>query len=274
MLCGVPLFALTVITLIPDDFAQGVLRRAVERKTGMTFSAKDFKKILPSGFEASGMTVSSANNGREIIYFDRFRARLDVLSLLSGHPVMDVDAFVGQGRFNSTVTSMKNALDFTVSADGIDAAAIPGLSFMELKGPVKITGKARLVTDDGVPCPAGSLELKGTGVDLNLPATAVLSSFFKDKAGFDLAMTIDAKDCRARIKGLWLDSADTALKLYGDVLVSKEIMQSGLDLTVEISLKKGDAEGTPLAYMPRYRRSSNFYSMRLKGTIGNPQIVE
>lgn len=271
-LCGVPLFILTVITLIPNVFVEGLLRQSVERGAGLTFSTKDFKKIFPPGFEAAGVTMSSVSSGRKVVYIDRLRARLDILSFLAGRPALNVDVHVGHGKLRSTVTSVKGALDFAVSIDGIEADAIPWLSAMELKGPVSVTGTARLVKDGRFACPNGAVDLKSAGVDIDQPYTAAIAPFFKTKVDVDLAMTIDAKDCRARINGLWLNSADTALKLRGDVIVSKEILKSGLDLIVDINLKKGGDDGTLLAYMSRYRRSSNFYSLRLKGTMENPLI--
>lgn len=273
-LCALPLFILTVITLIPDGFVEGLLRQTIEQKAGLTFSSKSFEKTVPLGFKASGIIMSSVNDGREILRIDTLLVRPNILNFLSGRPVIDVVAFVKQGKIRSTVTSVKDALDFDVSVDGIELDAIPGLNGIELKGPVKVSGKAMFVKTNSASCPDGTLELKGVGMDINHPYAAVLAPFFMTNVDIDLAMTFDAKNCRSRITGLWMNNADMSFKLNGDIVVSKEIMQSGLDLAVELNLKKREAEGTPLAYMSRYRRSPNFYAMRIKGTIENPQIEE
>ena len=268
-------FLLTVIAFVPDDFAQGLLRGWLEKKAGLSFRADRFKKVFPAGFESQGMTIFRADNGNAAFNFDKVEVRLNILRIFLGEISADMEGMVGAGKIRGAAALRRKGVDLDLSVDRVNAADVPHLRALGLKGPGSISGKAKLGILYDAPCPGGSISAAGEDFDLSSVAAMGFSSLFKDRALVNLDISIGAGNCRARLKALTVDGHDASLRLYGDIFLSKGIPDSEINMTIEIFSKNGPAEGAAsLTLLKQYRKSSNFYSMRLKGRADNPALTQ
>lgn len=257
------IFVVVVVALIPDDFIEGVVRRQMEKNISLTFSADGFKKKLPFGFEADGVKIFTPGENGELVHFDRLDVSLNPLYLLIGRPRLKIKGAVGEGEIRSVVTVGWRTVAVDTEARNLAVASIPVLRQAGLKGSGVLSGdSAFTVQENG--CPDGALNAEGAGVDLNGVNAAGINLLLKDKA--DITLALDSKGCKATIKSLWVDGKALKLKLYGDVIPDRNLSKSRIDLTLEVLPK--DDPGV-LALFSQYKKSSRFYSMRLRGELSS-----
>ncbi len=265
---GVFIFIIVVIALIPDDFAEGILRRQLEQNASLSFKAEVFKKTFPVGLEADRASVFPLTGGKEIMYFDRVNVKLNLLYLLLARLKLDVHGSIDGGEMSAVVTIKRGGVDIDTEVKKMPVSSVPALKAAGLRGSGTLSGSSVFTLPKNAGCPYGSVYLAGSGVDLNginFPAVLLL---LKDKA--DITLSLDAKDCRAVLKSLWVDGQMVKLKLFGEVAPEKNLPDSRIDLTLEV-LPKSDLP--ILALFSQYRKSSTFYSMRLKGELRSPAVT-
>ncbi len=262
------IFVMLVVALIPDDFVEGVVRSQMEKNVSLSFNATGFKKTLPFGFEADGVTIFPLGGDKEFIYFDRLDVSLNPMYLLIGRPRFNIRGAIGDGEIRSVVTVRWGVVTVDTLARNLAVASIPALRAAGLKGSGVLSGNSAFTMPENTGCPDGSLNIEGAGVDLNGLNAVGLNLLLKDKA--DITLALDSKGCKATIKNLWVDGRALKLKLYGDVIPGKVLANSRIDLTLEVLPK--DDPGI-LALFSQYRKSSRFYSMRLRGDLASPSVT-
>jgi len=260
------IFVVVVAALIPGDFIEGVVRTQMEKNTSLTFSADGFRKKLPFGFEAQGVKILPPGENGELIYFDRLDVSLNPLYLLTGRVRLVIKGVVGDGEIRSVVTVGLRTVAVDTEARNVAVASIPVLRQAGLKGSGVLSGNSALTLVNGG-CPDGSINAAGNGVDLNGVSAAGINLLLKDKA--DITLALDSTSCKATIKSLWVDGQALKLKLYGDVFPDRVLSKSRIDLTLEV-LPKNDSG--ILTLFSQYKKSSRFYSMRLKGDLASVAV--
>ncbi len=262
------IFLMLVIALMPEDFIEGALRSRMEKDTSLSFTSDGFGKKLPFGIEASGVRIISPGAHSELIYFDRLDVSLNPIYLFIGRLRFNVKGVIGGGEVRSAITLRRGAVDVDTNVRNVSVASIPALRAVGLEGSGTISGNSDIIVNGKNGCPDGSLNLEGAGVDLKGVNAAGLNFLLKDKA--DITLVLYSRGCKATIKNLWVDGKTVKLKAYGDVIPGNILSKSRIDLTLEVLPR--DNEGI-LALFSRYRKTSRFYSMRLRGELASPSVT-
>lgn len=271
-LAGIVLFIMTIITLLPDDLSEDLLRGFLEKRVNLSFEAKGFKKIFPFGFEADHVVVTPLSIKTSAVYFDKIHINLRGLYLLMGQVRVDMDGSIGGGLINSAFRIKKGGIDLDMKVYGINIKALPYLEDAGVRGSGAVSGDIRLNLSDNKHCPDGSINLTGENVDISGIKILGPSLIFKERVKVSLDAAV--KDCRARLNGLWVEGGGVSSKLYGNIHMADDILKSDADLTLEIILERERAKGDALwTILSGYRKSSNYYSMRIKGALGNPGLM-
>lgn len=271
-LAGIALFIMTVIVLIPDDLSEDVLKDFLEKRVNLSFEAKGFKKIFPLGFEADNVLLFPLDRKTGAIYFDKIHINLMGLYLLIGQIRADMDGSLGSGLIDSVFRIKMGGIDLDMKVIGVNIKTLPYLEDAGVKASGAISGDIRLNLSNNKRCPDGSINLTGEDVDIGGMRIFGPSLFFKERVKLSLDAAI--KDCRARLNGLWVEGGGVSSKLYGNILLADDILKSDVDLTLEIILERERAKGDALwTMLSGYKRSSNYYSMRIKGALGNPELM-
>jgi type II secretion system protein N len=265
-IAAILIFVVVVVALIPDDFVEGVVRSQMENNVSLTFGAEGFRKKLPFGFEAEGVKIFPPGESVELVYFDRLDVSLNPLYLLIGRARLVIKGVVGDGEIRSVVTVGWRTIAVDTEARNVAVASIPVLRQAGLRGSGILAGKSAFTAISGG-CPDGSINAEGAGVDLNGVSALGINLLLKDKA--DITLALDSSSCKATIKSFWVDGRDLKLKLYGDVFPDRVLSRSRIDLTLEV-LPKDDPK--VLALFSQYKKSSRFYSMRLKGDLASVAV--
>ncbi len=266
-IAAILIFVVVVAALIPDDFIEGVVRRQMENNVSLTFSADGFRKKLPFGFEAEGVKIFPPGESGELVNFDRLDVSLNPLYLIIGRARLVIKGAVGDGEIRSVVTVGWRAVAVDTEARNVAVASIPVLRQAGLKGSGVLSGDSAFTLVNGG-CADGSINAGGAGVDLNGVSAAGINLLLKDKA--DITLALDSRSCKATIKSLWVDGKALKLKLYGDVFPDRILSKSRIDLTLEVIPK--DDQGI-LGLFSQYKKSSRFYSMRLKGDLASVAVT-
>lgn len=264
------LLCVAVFYLVPDELIEGKMKEAAGR-AGVAFTQKSFSKAFPFGVELRAVEVSG-NGGTRLLLLDRVRARVNPLSLFAGRLTVHIDGDAGRGGFTGYAILRPSGKAFlTMEAKGVDLRYLPVLS----SSSVKINGllDARVSLNGvGADCPEGSVGIKGYGIEESevkvmgypLPLGSI------ENAGGQ----VELKNCKALIEGLWIEGKDLSARLKGEITAIKTpIAQSPVELTLEITTKGGLVNKEfMLSLLGGFRKSANFYSIPIKGTIGAPVL--
>lgn len=265
---GLFLLCVAAFRLVPDELIEGRLKEAAERKAGVTFSQKSFRKVFPFGIELRAVEVSG-DGGARLLLLDRVRARVNPLSLLAGRLTAYVDGDAGDGGFSGYAIWRPSGAALTAEAKGIDFRYLPLFS----RSSVRINGllDARVsLNRAGAGCLEGAIGVNGYGIVAGevkvmgypLPFDSIESA----------GAQVELKDCKARIDGLWIEGKGLSARLKGEITAVKTpIADSPVELTLEIIPRGGLVDKEFMfSFLSGFRKSANFYSIPVRGTIGAP----
>lgn len=261
---GISVFALTLFHLVPSQAYERMLTAAVMEKTGLILESASLKTVFPFGFELDAAKLKGPD-GKGIVRLDSLRADFMLRGMLSG---LRID-FTGTAGDGVAEGSLRHGL-FRSSLD-MEARGV-GFSYVEALASAGVTvdgafdGRVSLKSADG--CPKGFARMEGvdlSGAEFRFRGIP-LSFGGIDEAGF----SADLRDCAVFINGLWIEGDKASLRLQGSIRPSSPLESSPVDLTLEI-VPHAEllANNYLLSFIESYRKSANFYSMPLRGTLGS-----
>ena len=90
-----------------------------------------------------------------------------------------------------------------------------------------------------------------------------------------MGVTAKMEECKLKLNGLWVEGKELSARLQGIVNVSSPFKNSPIDLTLEITPKPQLIKNDTILFLIKdYRKSINYYSIPMKGTIGNPVFIQ
>ena len=256
--------------IFPDDFIEERIARSVKAGAGVEIKSAAFRKVFPFSIEAEGLVARDLGDPSRVVYIRRLRMGFSPLHLLAGRALVRLKGTVGRGGFTGTAAMTPAGASLRLRADDMDLMELLSLS----KTDVAVTGTLSGDVDLRLPasgCPEGRVSLRGGGfgsesfsyMGFNVPMGKVTG------AGLELEMA----GCRAEIKGLWVDGELLSARVGGIVTMTRPMERSPLDLTLELTARGALAgSNTLLAMLKPYRKSANFYSARIRGTLAAPVI--
>ncbi len=266
---GAVLFGLTAAILIPSDMIMGFVKERLKAGPGLILTEEASERVLPFGIRANGLLVSK-EEGESVLYLDTLTVTFAPLGLLTGGLMARIDATIARGRVKGTVLVKIDRTEIDLDIDGVGFGAVPAIVNAGLKGSGSVNGRA-LVTLPPGGCPEATIDLKGDGLDgddlsfkgFSLPFGRITDAGLKARI----------LDCRAKIDTLWIDGSGMSARVGGLISLTEPVRQSVLDLDIEI-VPRGPATEDPILslLLKKYRRSANYYSIKVGGTLGSPTV--
>lgn len=273
-LLGLFLLVITVIILIPDKIIENIIRDTLEQNASLTFTTEGFKKMLPFGFEAYHVSISPLWAKEQKFYFDRIRGSINPLRIFLGEVRVALNGNLANGKISSITSFGRKKINTKIKMDVINAALVSPLNAIGLTGTGTLSGEGMLKILKNDRCPNGSISIEGKDIYLKELKMGYPFLLFGDKVNFSLNLNLSS-DCKSTIKGLWIEGKEMAARIYGDVYINNPLLKSTLALTMEILPGKGYREKQGLlSFFEKYRKSSNYYMMNIKGSLQSPLLIQ
>ncbi|MFQ5735882.1 MAG: type II secretion system protein GspN [Thermodesulfobacteriota bacterium] len=267
---GLALLAITVFHTFPLGIAEESLKARLKGQ-GVLVSWQALDRTFPFGLRLQKVEVVDLSTGRLVVRIDEARARLDPLSLFKGYAGIPVWARLGRGVVKGDARVRFKGADLELEAAGMEPGAIPAVAHAGVSVDGSVDGTLALhMPWNG--CPTGFVRLRSGRIrrygvrfrGVPLPLGEV------DEAGLNAQI----RGCRAVIEGMWVYGKDLSAKLSGEVSLRTPLAASPLNMSIDIT-PKGDLMEKQwlLSFISPWRRSSNYYSMTVRGTVGHPVIV-
>lgn len=260
-------FALTAFHIFPLNVAETKIKDALSAQ-GAIISFGSLARTFPFGLAAGDIVLTDAASGAPLLKLDTAKARLEVLSVLRLDPTVDIRATVGGGTITGKLRPGLNGARLDLAAGDLEFRDIAALTSagVNIDGSFGGTVSVNLIAGA---CPSGSARLRG----VNIKEEGLKLAGFKlptgdiDTAGLNAAF----EECKAVLEGLWLDGRDMSARLSGEVFLKAPLQTSPVRMTLEVT-PRGEAAGKSwmLTLLSSFRKSANFYSANIGGTIAHP----
>ena len=265
------------LSLFRASLVEGIVRDALEKEAGVSFSARDFRKGFPLGFKARGVRfffngVKGEEGPLDIVEMDDLMVSLAIFPLIIGKKRLDFFIGLGDGIIEGEAF-VGEETTVTLNAREVALNAFGELSAMGLKKG-SVSGKADFIFAGGN-CPKGSVSLDTTGVALAGLTSSYPAFIFGESLSASLAMETEG-DCKAEVKGLFIEGEGLDARIEGVMRIKSPIERSALDMKLELFTKPqasgADTNEVLFSIINGYKRSSGYYRMNIKGTINSPVI--
>ena len=267
---GVLLFATATFFIIPTHLIEAWIVEGVRKESGIVLSGEAFQRALPFGFAFTNLSLRKKEGGEEFFAFDRLEARIHPMALITGKVRITLTGITEEGDIAGEVLLRRREIIAHFDGRNVNLQSLPGQA---VQGKVRIgsfTAHLSLANPHNG-CPAGSVTARG----LETTAQGVTIMGFPsplediDEVGLKAIL----KDCMVAIDGLWLESRNLTARLKGRITLAKPLQKSRLDMTLEV-MPKGELLQDRLltAIMSGYRKSANYYTIPVRGTLGNPNF--
>ena len=266
ILAIVVLFFAGLILTVSKDFLKEKLRQS----TGLIVSEEEFKKVLPIGVELRHVSIMREGFKRPILTLDKLEARLDIFYLLKGEARVVVNGYKGAGSLQGDILVKGKSNTVNLWVDAMELNAVPYLDSFDLGRNVGLSGRIKM-TFHKEQCPSGTVDVEGRNID----GAGLKVSGFPVPLGDVLKATLSAElkdDCNIHLKGLWLDSKNFSANVNGYVLLASQYTKSPIDLSLEIMPRASFVTENDflLSILTKYRKSSSYYFVKIKGSIERP----
>ena len=276
---AVLLFLITFFFAFPTSLIESWLETELNKKTGLVFSIEGFQKKFPLSFEMKKVKAIYAGDENPLFYINNIHGRLFPSSLLSGNIRINVYGDVGDGNISEDIIIKFGGIALNTIAENIGLKDIPYLNSVGFHSGV-VNGHGQATISNGISqgisqgkCIAGFIKADGEDIDISRLRIQGLIMPFEviEKMG----VTAKMEECKLKLNGLWLEGKEFSARLQGIVNVSSPFKNSPIDLLLEITPKPQLIKNDTILFLIKdYRKSINFYSIPIKGTIGNPVFIQ
>jgi type II secretion system protein N len=264
------LFLIASFFVFPNSLIESWLENELNKRTGFVFSIEGFQKSFPLSLEVKRLNIAYSGDKSPLFYINNINGRFLPSSLLSGNIRFILYGDIGDGHISEEVIIRTNGVTLNTVIKNAGLKDIPYFNSIGLYNGI-VNGKGETTILNGR-CIGGFIKAEGGDIDISRLKVQglILPIDFVERFG----ITTKMEDCKIKINGLWLEGEGVSARLQGLLDISTPFVNSPIDLTLEITPKASILEKEPLLLLIKnYRRSLNYYSIPIKGTIGNPIFV-
>lgn len=261
---GIFIFALTLFHLVPSPVYERLISATLREKTGLALESASSSTVFPFGFELKDARLSDSN-GRGIARLDSVRADLMLRGILSGLR-MDFKGAAGEGTVEGSFRYWLFGSSIDMESRDIDFRYIEALGPAGVKVEGSFDGRFSVRSAGG--CPKGFARMEGSDLrNAEFRLRGIPLSFGDiEEAG----LSADLRNCSVFLNGLWVEGDKASLRLQGSIKPLTPLASSPVDLTLEIVPHAELLQNNYLlAFIEAYRKSANFYSIPVRGTLGS-----
>jgi type II secretion system protein N len=265
---GVVLFVFLTVLFVPADELLAAANRGLSRY-GLHLGAATFGKALPLGIKGTGFTLSSSQG--ELLKVQKGKLSLELLPLLTGKLVFGINAEIGSGSFNASLSLLRSP----ATQIAIKNVRLEDIPFFETVAGMKAAGiLSGVVETSGMLAKAkGSVQLEVQGAELSgikIGAMPLPDAAYRTVQGM---LRINAG--KALIESFTLQGDDLYVRLKGGLPLTDPLPATPLDLQLEIMPKAALLEKQKLIFLVllKFQDTPGHYLIPVRGTLGKPQVL-
>lgn len=263
---GLLVFALTAFHIFPLKIVEGRVKEALAGE-GLLITFGSLERTFLFGLKAQNLSLADAG-GHAVARLDTAGARIDLQSLLLGDPVVRLNGTVGGGVITGELRPGLKGAKLDLEAADLEFKDIPALTGAGIVTAGSFGGTVSVYLS-GSACPTGTVRLRGGRISeeglrlsgIKLPIGDIESA----------GLNAELKECKVAVEGLWLDGKEMSARLSGDIFLRTPFEASPVKMTIEVT-RRGDPgeKSWMLAFMNSFRKSANYYSANIGGTVAHP----
>ncbi|MBI5682339.1 MAG: type II secretion system protein GspN [Deltaproteobacteria bacterium] len=265
-LFGILVFAGVLALTIPAEFISDETRNWLKRYNGIIITENGVKKIFPFGIEIKHAVVSYSGEDKHFLALDTLKARLSIIYLLTGRIRVLVEGNKEDGTIKGYILSRVSNTTINLTAENMDI-------YIHSTTEGNFSGRLNIDFKDGR-CPEGNIDIEGKDIVMRWLHTSGISI----PLGKGIKGNLHAKSngCRIDIKVLHLENENITVNAHGNISLKNPYLKSYVDVDIEVipSLKSIKDGNYILSLISNYRKSSNYYSMKVKGILENPILYQ
>jgi len=268
LLAGILLLGATIFFIIPANLIEAWIVNGVRNESGIMLEGETFQRALPFGFAFTNLSIRQVESGEEIFAFDRLAVKLHPTALVTGKIKMEMSGVTEGGDIVGEALLGRRGITAHIDGRNITLHTLTG---QPLQGEITVGSfKADLsLANIYKGCPTGSVTARG----LSTTTQGVTIMGFPSPLGDidDVGLKTSLKDCTAHIETVWLESRNLTARLKGTIALASPLPRSRINMLLEVIPKKELLKNSLLtALMRRYRKSANYYSIPVRGTLERP----
>ncbi|MCP3677349.1 MAG: type II secretion system protein GspN [Deltaproteobacteria bacterium] len=269
---GVLLFATTIFFIMPTQLIEAWIVEGVRKKSGIVLSGEAFQRALPFGFAFTNLSLRKKEGGEEFFAFDRLEARIHPMALITGKVRITLTGITEEGGIAGEVLLRRRGIVAHIDGRNITLHSLPS---QPVQGMVTIgsfmadLSLANLYNG----CPTGTATARG----LKTTTQGVTIIGFPSPLGDidEVGLQAMLSDCAAQVERIWLESRNLTARLKGRVVLTAPLQRSRIDMLLEVIPKEELLDNRLLtALMGKYRKSANYYSIPVRGTLEHPLLAQ
>ncbi len=269
---GVLLFATTIFFIMPTQLIEAWIVEGVRKKSGIVLSGEAFQRALPFGFAFTNLSLRKKEGGEEFFAFDRLEARIHPMALITGKVRITLTGITEEGGIAGEVLLRRRGIVAHIDGRNITLHSLPS---QPVQGMVTIgsfmadLSLANLYNG----CPTGTATARG----LKTTTQGVTIIGFPSPLGDidEVGLQAMLSDCEAQVERIWLESRNLTARLKGRVVLTAPLQRSRIDMLLEVIPKEELLDNRLLtALMGKYRKSANYYSIPVRGTLEHPLLAQ
>lgn len=271
---GSVFFIAIVLAFFPAGVIADFIVEKAESESGISLRFDSFERVFPFGVEARG--VLAVKPGERVdVKIDRLRLRLKPTQLLRGRVVLLLDADILDGSIDGRVAFDPKGASLDLLLRSLRPELLSLSREFALRIPFAFSGSVALKAPYNG-CVRGVVKMDSDKADFGA-GLGVLSVFgFGLDFGADAAAGLRATltECRAEVKGAWIEGADLVARLTGQVhLDPRRGEWNRLKLFAEVNdLTLKGSNRLLLSFLRGYELREGYYAIDITGTVARPRV--
>lgn len=261
---GFIIFSLTLFHLIPAHLYESWLSETIRDRSGLRVESASFSTAFPLAFRFEGLKIYDGA-GNEMLRMDSLKAGMNPLGLFSGLRI-DIEGEASGGQVSGKASAGLFGSSFDIEAKGVGFEAVSALGSAGVKLDGAFDAVLAVKMESG--CPKGSL--KANGVEFREAELSFRGFPLPIGSVEEAGLSAEFFNCGVRLDGLWIESEDLSARIKGGMKIASPVSASPVDMTIELVPGDGMLEKHYLlSLISPYKRSANYYSIPVKGTLGS-----
>lgn len=265
---GIILFAFLTTLFLPARILLDTANRGLAQY-GLKLDAASIGKSLPLGIKGTGMALSSQSG--ELVRVRKGRLFVDLLPLLAGKLSISVDAEIGSGTLNSSISLLRSPAT-QIAVKNVRLEDIP---FFQTAAGMKASGilSGKVETTGVLSKAKGFVQLEVQGAELS--GIKIGEMPLPDAAYRTIQGMVRINGGKGAIESFTLQGDDLYVRLKGGLPLVDPLPATPLDLSLELMPKPSLLEKQKLVFLllVKYQDTPGHYLIPVKGNLGKPQVL-
>ena len=221
---GILVFVVSLALTIPAEFVAEVIKKEVEKRSGIVFTEDGVKKVFPLGIKMEHASVSYSGVNKPFLNLDTLKARLSIFYLLTGRIKVIVEGNKGNGIIKGYILSRMSDTTINLTAENMDI-------YIHSIAEGNFSGRLDIDFKDGK-CPEGNIAIEGK--DIAMRWSGISGIPVPLGKGINGNLHAKSNDCKIDVKVLHLENKDLSVNANGNISLANPYMKSPIAMDIEV----------------------------------------